>query len=719
MPDKRQGIVLAARSTMRTRRLWPWVSAGTLLLLLGGVAVCEWQGWPFLKAPLQQGLAQRLQRRVEFGDGFALHLLGGLRLETRELAIGAPPWTAGPKDDDTLRASDVHLALPFSTVMQRLRSEPARAHIKRLQVSQINVNFRRGRNGHADWTLTAEPTPPTGDAERLQLPQIDELVIESGRVSVDDALLRMQVDATVSTIEGDRETHAKGLAIDGTGHYQQRPFEFHLKSAGLLPLVAPANPEAAVPISLQARAGKTRAEFVGKAVDVLSLEGLDGEIALSGTSLASVGDALGITLPTTSAFTLKGHLAKQRDVWGLKVARLDVGESRLGGDFKFDRGPKVPVLTGELTGQRFVLADLAPAFGAPTAEAPKKQTKAPGRVLPDREFDIPSLLMMNAEVRLRLQRAELGTLFAEPLLPLQGDLALRDGVLRVSNLVARTAGGELRGGVELDPKPAQPLWTADLRWSGIDLERWISVRNVRAAQAKAGGPAPGYVSGQLKGRAQLRSHGSSTAQLVASLEGTVNTWVQNGQISHLVVEAIGLRLAQVLGLLFSGDKPIPMDCALAQLKAGKGRITPEVLIIDTPSATLLADGTVSLIDERLALTINSEPKKLSALSLRTPVHVEGTFAQPKVRLDANPLALKVLGALTLAAINPLAAVLPTFDTGDPQAQACANVLHRWRGDKAAVPLQFEPPAAGRIATPAKRGGAAAPPKAPSASAGTS
>ncbi|TMG98316.1 MAG: AsmA family protein, partial [Betaproteobacteria bacterium] len=160
----------------------------------------------------------------------------------------------------------------------------------------------------------------------------------------------------------------------------------------------------------------------------------------------------------------------------------------------------------------------------------------------------------------------------------------RDGVLRVSNLVARTAGGELRGGVELDPKPAQPLWAADLRWSGIELERWLKARNVRSAQAKAGGPAPGYVSGQLKGRAQLRGHGSSTAQLLASLEGTVNTWVQNGQISHLIVEAIGLRLAQVLGLLFSGDKPIAMDCALAQLKAGKGHITPEVLIIDTPSA---------------------------------------------------------------------------------------------------------------------------------------
>jgi uncharacterized protein involved in outer membrane biogenesis len=743
-----------AEPTRRRHRIWPWAVAGVLLVLIAALAVSETQGWPFLKGPLEQSLTQRLQRRVEFGEHFKLHLLGSVRLESDALQVGAPPWTAqaasaptnaaASAHGDTVHAADVRLAVPYTTLLQRLRGAPGAPHIKLLRLRHLDATFRRARDGHADWTLTAEPTPPTGDAQRLQLPQIDTLVIESGHVTVDDALLRLRLDATVSTVEGDRQTHAAGLAIDGGGHYQERPFEFHVKSSGVLPLVAPADPDAAVPITVQASAGKDpvppaarsasapqgggallgaarhggaiRAQFVGKAVDVLSLEGFDGEVTLSGPSLATVGDALGITLPTTSPFSLKGQLGKKDQRWTLKLARLDVGGSRLGGQFQFDRSPKVPLLTGELTAQRFVLADLAPAFGAAAPEAPKK-TKAAGRVLPDREFDIPSLLMMNASVRLRLQRAELGTLFAEALEPLEGDLQLRDGVLRVSNLTARTAGGELHGGIELDPKPNPPAWDADLRWSGIQLGRWLRVRNERAVEAKAGQPAPGYVSGQLKGRAQLRAQGSSTARLLASLDGTVYTWVQDGRISSLMVEAIGLQVARVLGILFTGDKGLPMDCAVAQLKASGGTITPQVLVVDTPSATLLADGTISMVDERLAMTVHSEPKQLSALSLRTPVHIEGSFAQPHVRLDANPLALKVAGAALLAVVNPLAAVLPLFDTGEPQAQGCTNTLHRLRGDNKTA-LAFAPPAAGRRREPASppsghRGsGSAGPPVSP-------
>jgi hypothetical protein len=47
-------------------------------------------------------------------------------------------------------------------------------------------------------------------------------------------------------------------------------------------------------------------------------------------------------------------------------------------------------------------------------------------VLPEREFDIPSLKAMNANVKVRLARADLGTLFRQPLEPLRGDLSLRE-----------------------------------------------------------------------------------------------------------------------------------------------------------------------------------------------------------------------------------------------------------------------------------------------------
>jgi hypothetical protein len=61
--------------------------------------------------------------------------------------------------------------------------------------------------------------------------------------------------------------------------------------------------------------------------------------------------------------------------------------------------------------------------------------------------------------------------------------------------------------------------------------------------------------------------------------------------------------------------------------------------------------------------------------LRTPVHVRGSFADPAISVEKGPLAKRVGTAALLALLNPLAAVIPFFDTGsddDAQrgAQAC-------------------------------------------------
>jgi len=86
------------------------------------------------------------------------------------------------------------------------------------------------------------------------------------------------------------------------------------------------------------------------------------------------------------------------------------------------RARKVPLLSGELSGERLVLVDLAPAFGAPRRA--RATRPAASKVLPEREFDVPSLHAMDADVKVNVRRAELGRLFAQPLEPLQGDLSL-------------------------------------------------------------------------------------------------------------------------------------------------------------------------------------------------------------------------------------------------------------------------------------------------------
>ncbi len=82
-------------------------------------------------------------------------------------------------------------------------------------------------------------------------------------------------------------------------------------------------------------------------------------------------------------------------------------------------------------------------------------------------------------------------------------------------------------------------------------------------------------------------------------------------------------------------------------------------------------GRINLRDETLALSATVRPKDVSPLSLRTPLLVTGTLADPRVGVEGVRLAGRVLAALGLAAIAGPAGLLPLLDTGAAdQADPC-------------------------------------------------
>ncbi|HEY9029440.1 MAG TPA: AsmA family protein, partial [Burkholderiaceae bacterium] len=479
-----------------------------------------------------------------------------------------------------------------------------------------------------------------------------------------------------------------GLQVDGKGTYRKAPLLIQLRSSGLLPLAASDTAAISVPLWLDVHADKTSIRVDGTATDLLHFGGMDATFVASGPSLAAVGDALGVTLPTTAKFATHGRLQKHGDVWQAGVAAMDIGSSRLNGDFRFDTAPDVPVLSGRLGGTRLALADLGPAFGAAPPDAPASASNAkPGKVIPDREFDIPSLKAMNADVRVALQTVDLGTARLEPFKPLDGHLTLRDGVLNLEDLLARTSAGEVRGAIGLDSRPANPKWTADLRWSGIQLERFVTARDIAVRKDAGSGAKPdvGYISGALGGNAQLKGEGKSSAQLLASLDGTARLWVRDGTVSHILVEAAGIDVAQALGVFVKGDDKLPMQCALAQFDLVNGKVMPEVFVVDTKDTTMLIDGDLSLAKETLDLRMTAHPHDFSPLALRTPVRVTGTFDDPHIRPEVKPLATRAGAAVALSLVNPLAALLALVDFKQQERDVCtAAVSHVQGAAKAGV-----------------------------------
>ena len=126
------------------------------------------------------------------------------------------------------------------------------------------------------------------------------------------------------------------------------------------------------------------------------------------------------------------------------------------------------------------------------------------------------------------------------------------------------------------------------------------------------------------------------------------------------------------GVFIKGDQSLPLECAVMDLKADHGVVTPKVALIDTPVTLILIDGNLSLASEALDLRLAAKPKNFSPFTVRSPIHVTGTFSDPQASPEGGPIAARVLGGVALAFINPLAAILPFIDPGSGAQQASEN-----------------------------------------------
>ncbi len=209
-----------------------------------------------------------------------------------------------------------------------------------------------------------------------------------------------------------------GLRLKAVGRYRKLPLRADLRTAGVLGLFVAGKDAQAQPLRLLASIGGADLSFSGSTTDPLHFAGLKGRFDLSGPSLATVGDVLGITLPTTPSFKTVGTVAKDGAVWNAVFDSAAIGSSRLTGAFTFDPRPKVPLLAGRIAGARLLLADLGPAVGTPNDGA--GSSARPGRVIPDKHFDLPSLRAMDANVLVDIAMFDVGTTLIEPLRPAQG-----------------------------------------------------------------------------------------------------------------------------------------------------------------------------------------------------------------------------------------------------------------------------------------------------------
>ena len=581
-------------------------------------------------------------------------------LQAQDVRLGNPSAMAGT-DEPAQLASVSQLAFSLNP----LALLEKKIVIPQLRFDTPQVRLLRNQDGKNNWTFDKQEQPSPWQLE------LQSVVFSKGSVTLDDAVTHTAMRADVDTIADDARY---GIAWKLSGKYRGESIQGGGKAGGVLSLQQQGTP---FPIQADMRVGGSSVAIEGTLTRPADLAALDVRLKISGPSMARLYPLTGVLLPETPHFSTEGHLtgtlAPRGGEWVYDQFSGKVGSSDISGKLAFSASTPRKRLTGEVHSRLLQFSDLGPLVGADSSASKKERgvpsTQPAGRVLPVETFKTERWTSLDADVRYTADKI---TRDAElPISKLDTHVVLTDGVLSLTPLNFNVAGGTLTSQIRLDG-------SGKVIANGIAAELKASARHLHIQQLFPRLPALQASVGEINGDASLSATGNSVASLLGSSNGEVRALINRGSISKLLLEEMGLNIGSIVLTKLVGDKQVKLNCMAADFVVTKGLMRTRQFLVDTDDAVLHVDGTVNLANEQLDLTLQPDSKGLRIFSLRSPLYVQGTFSKPDVSVDKGVLALRAGGALALAVVAPVAALLPLVNTGPGEDSECATLLAQAR-----------------------------------------
>ncbi|PIG26555.1 hypothetical protein CLU93_0762 [Janthinobacterium sp. 35] len=581
-------------------------------------------------------------------------------LQAQDVRLGNPSAMAGT-DEPAQLASVSQLAFSLNP----LALLEKKIVIPQLRFDTPQVRLLRKQDGKNNWTFDKQEQPSPWQLE------LQSVVFSKGSVTLDDAVTHTAMRADVDTIADDARY---GIAWKLSGKYRGESIQGGGKAGGVLSLQQQGTP---FPIQADMRVGGSSVAIEGTLTRPADLAALDVRLKISGPSMARLYPLTGVLLPETPHFSTEGHLtgtlAPRGGEWVYDQFSGKVGSSDISGKLAFSASTPRKRLTGAVHSRLLQFSDLGPLVGADSSASKKERgvpsTQPAGRVLPVETFKTERWTSLDADVRYTADKitrdAELS------ISKLDTHVVLTDGVLSLTPLNFNVAGGTLTSQIRLDG-------SGKVIANGIAAELKASARHLHIQQLFPRLPALQASVGEINGDASLSATGNSVASLLGSSNGEVRALINRGSISKLLLEEMGLNIGSIVLTKLVGDKQVKLNCMAADFVVTKGLMRTRQFLVDTDDAVLHVDGTVNLANEQLDLTLQPDSKGLRIFSLRSPLYVQGTFSKPDVSVDKGVLALRAGGALALAVVAPVAALLPLVNTGPGEDSECATLLAQAR-----------------------------------------
>ncbi len=625
-----------------------WVAGVLLAPVLLAVLFIAIFGWNWLRGPIERMATEKSGRALAIhGDLTVNFAWPRPRLRAGAVTFANPAWAV---EKQMVAADGVEIAIDLPQLIARNIVLPE------VRLERPVIFLEQGAGGRKNWLLDLDQKDETARV------RIERLTLDRGTLGYDDVAKKTRVRSELST-------SGPGVTFSAQGRYLDLPLKAH-GSGG--PVLAMRDEDTPYPIKVDATVGMTRVRADGTVTSLLRFSAMDIRLALNGDNLEQLFPLFGIAFPATRPYATEGRLIRAGNSWHYEKFSGHVGESDIGGDLLVVTGGKRPAMKAELVSKLLDLADLGPPIGAmpgsvqaakQAAPPPSKAgpTPAKARILPDIPFKTGHWDSVDAEVSLKAR-----TIRRAKELPLDNlvlHLSLQDSVLKLDPLDFGIAGGHLSALISLDGRKAPILAHAQVRARKVLIARLFPTVDLNRNSI-----------GQINGELDLRGNGDSVADMLATSDGKVGLVVAGGEISKLMMEKIGLHLWEILQLKMSGDRLVKLRCAVADFDVKSGSMRVGALVFDTEVTTVIGTGSIDLAGERLDLTLNPKTKNTSIVSLRSPIYVRGSFANPEVAVDKGAVAMRAIGAAALAFVNPLLVLIPLIDAGPGKDSDCGQLV---------------------------------------------
>ncbi|GGJ12787.1 AsmA family protein [Neoroseomonas lacus] len=381
--------------------------------------------------------------------------------------------------------------------------------------------------------------------------------------------------------------------------------------------------EETMPVEAVLTSGRARLALSGPVRRDADLAASVFEARLTAPDFALLGPILGADLPRVTGVTAQARLGGlfTRE---LRLDSLTVSADALEmtGDLAITLAPRL-AFRGGLAARRIDLDALGGGASAP-------RQRAATRMIPD--IPLPLDTLRGADAALRLSATQLvagGTTWRDA----SSTVVLTNGRLVLDPLQVTTPGGAVGGRAVLDAAAQPPRVELRLnsRGRGLDL----------AALRRAFGVPAGF-DGSAELAIDLRGQGATSRAVAASLSGQAGVAMVGGRFTGATALRIGPDLARLLLPRGTPAGGVTLRCLALRLSADQGVAQSEAMLMEGDFGRIDGNIAINLRDETVAARLLPDIS-LMGVTVRAPVVIGGTMAEPRIGVEPGAALARVLG----------------------------------------------------------------------------